>query len=414
MKHQTAEAGESLNPMSQQEFEVTLREHELWMRSDGQEGKRGNFRDVDLRGCLLAGANLQGASLRGSCLQGMDLSKTILQEVDLAEAILSDIKAGGANFQRANFSNAKLDMATLAGADLSFSNMLACDLSGANLERATLVQASMREAQLSSANLEYSNLSQAIMRGATLTDANLSGANLEHADLRETKCMRTRFDGATLKETMLRGAELEGVSFIEVDFSHAVDVAPQYQMIAFQQRQEALLEEKRDLTRQREKLAERETAVLTDKREIEKKIGLYNSLKDEEEKFRKQLASYASRARMFALIWFLAVAVMGLGIALIAVSIPEGKLNIIEIATLFGVLLALLMLFVVSALLQKNASKAVEKHVALRERKQSLLYNEAMDKSHTAATYAGPMTAIDGGRPDDASGANSSILPSKD
>lgn len=389
MDTQAAQAQASFTPMSQQEFETTLREHELWMRTDGQQGRRGNFRDVDLRGCNLAGANLVGASLRGSCLRGMDLSKAIFQEVDLAEAILSEVRAAGANFQRANLSKAKLDMASLVGADFSFANIMAADLSGANLEDAVMVQASMREVQLASATLERANLSQAILRGANLTDASFSRANLEHADLRETNCTRTRLDGANLKETMLRGAELEGVSFIEVDFSHAVDVSPHYQMVAFQQRQEALLEEKRQMAVDRDKLSERETAVLRDKREIEMKIALHNSLAQEEAELRKQLQSYASKAKMFSLIWFLAVAVMGLGVALIAASIPMDKLNMVEISMLFGVLFALMALFAVSALLPKNAVKMLDKHILLRERKQSLHYTESMEKSETA-TYAAP------------------------
>lgn len=413
MKHQAAEAGQNFIPMSQQEFEVILREHELWMRSDGQEGKRGNFRDADLRGCLLAGANLVGASLRGSCMAGMDLSKTVLQEVDMAEANLSGIKADGADFQRANLSNAKLDMASLVDADISFANMLACDLSGANLERVTLVQTSMRETQLASVNLERANLSQAILRGAVLTDANLTGANLEHADMRETKCVRTRFDGANLRETMLRGAELEGVSFIDVDFSHAVDVAPQYQMIAFQQRQEALAEEKREIVHRKAELAEREAATLNDRREVERKIDLYHSLREEEEALCSRLAAYALRAGMFALIWVVAVAVMGLGIALIAASIPSDKLNIVEITALFGVLLALLALFVVSALLPRHAAKLIKKHVALRERKQSPLYNEGMEKSHSVAS-TGLTVSTEGQQPEAYPSGGRSAVPPRD
>lgn len=387
--NQTAESATGLTPLSQAEFDTALRAHELWMRTGGQEGRRGNFRDMDLRNCSLGGANLVGASLRGSCLQGMDLSRVVLQEVDMAEAILSGVKAKGANFQRANLSNAKLDSAVLEEADFSFANLQAADLSGASLDHAILVQTSLREAQLSSAALEKANLSQAIFRGANLTDANLAGANLEHADLRDTKCMRTRFDGANLRETMLRGADMEGVSFIEVDFSHAVDVSPQYQMVAFQQRQEALLEEKRRLAQDREKLAERETAVLNGKRDIELKNGLFNSLKEEEEKLCTQLSTYASWAKMYALIWFLAVAVIGGGIGLMAANIPMDKLNIIEISVLFGSLLAIMLLFVFSAILPRRAAKLLEKHVLLRERKQSLPYTETMEQSDTA-TYAEP------------------------
>lgn len=388
---QTAQAAGEFTPMTQQEFEAVLRDHELWMRTDGQEGRRGNFRDVDLRQCSLAGVSIIGASLRGSCMQGMNLSRTVLQEVDLADAILTGIKGAGANFQRANLSHAKLDMANLEGADLSFTNLQAADFSGANLDHAVVVQASLREAQLASASLERANLSQAIFREANLTDANLSHANLEHADLRDTHCVRTRFDNANLKETMLRGAELEGVSFIEVDFSHAVDVAPQYQMVAFQQRQESLLEERRQLSQEKQKLSEREAAVLNDRREVERKLTLFASLKEEEEKLRTQLTASASKAKMFALIWFLAMAVMGLIIALVAANIPADKLNIVEIIVLFGVLAALLALFAVSAFLPKNAARLIEKHVLLRERKQSLPYNEVMDKSDTAA-HASPVS----------------------
>lgn len=388
---QAAQSAGGLTPMSQQEFESVLREHELWMRTDGQQGRRGNFRDMDMRGCWLAGVTLTGASLRGCYLQGMDLSRAVLQEVDLAEAVLTGAKAMGTNFQRANLSKAKLDMCNLDGADFSFANLQAVDASGANLDNALLVQTSMREAGLASATLERANLSQTILREANLTDANLSQANLEHADLRDTRCVRTRFDNSNLKETMLRGADMEGVSFIEVDFSHAVDVVPQYQMVAFQQRQEALLEEKRTLAQERQKLSEKEAAVLREKRDIEVKIGLFNSLREEEDKFCMQLKSFASKAKMFAFIWFMAMALMGGVIALVAVNIPSDKLNVIEIAVLFGVLLALLALFAASAALPKGAARQVEKHLLLRDRKQSVPYNDTMDKSETATQAEQPL-----------------------
>ena len=111
--------------------------------------------DADLKGAILAFANLCEADLKGA-----NLFMTDLREADLRGAILAF-----ANLREArNLCEAK--------------NLCEADLSGAYLREAELSMA-----DLSGAYLREAELSLADLRGATLADADLNGTLLDRANL---------------------------------------------------------------------------------------------------------------------------------------------------------------------------------------------------------------------------------------
>ena len=120
-----------------------LKEHQLWIDSNGENGERADLSNKNLIRADLRGAGLRRADLRGADLRGADLR--------------------GANLFRANLRRANLFRANLRGA-----NLRRADLIGANLRRADLIGADLIGADLEGANLE----------GANLEGANLEGANL--------------------------------------------------------------------------------------------------------------------------------------------------------------------------------------------------------------------------------------------
>lgn len=103
-----------------------IKQHALWLETDGEKGSRAS----------LIGANLTGADLNG-----------------------------------ANLTRANLTRASLYGANLT----------RANLTRASLIGASLIGASLTGANLAGASLAYANLNGASLDDANLNGANLNGA-----------------------------------------------------------------------------------------------------------------------------------------------------------------------------------------------------------------------------------------
>ena len=105
--------------------------HQVWLRTDGDEGRRLDLRYVDLSGCDLSGADMRHAILRGA---------------DLFDA----------NLQNANLTGADMTGANMEGADLQDANLANADMRRANLRSANLYGADMRDADLSGANIDFS------------------------------------------------------------------------------------------------------------------------------------------------------------------------------------------------------------------------------------------------------------------
>ena len=78
--------------MNRTELNKILKEHKLWLVSNGTKGKKANLRESDLEGVNLEGAILRYANLKGANLEEVNLKGVDLRGVDLE----------GANLERAN------------------------------------------------------------------------------------------------------------------------------------------------------------------------------------------------------------------------------------------------------------------------------------------------------------------------
>ena len=138
-----------------EELKRILEEHEEWVESSGEKGKRADLRRADLIEAELWGrflaeadlseAHLSGADLRGADLCASDLWEADLRSADLSEADLTEANVFEANLSEADLSSANLREADLRGANLSgvrfpFTNLLATDLTGAQLRRASFTE----------------------------------------------------------------------------------------------------------------------------------------------------------------------------------------------------------------------------------------------------------------------------------
>ena len=148
----------NMEKIDQETLFIILKEHQLWLESNGRNGKKADLSNKNLIGADLEGANLRGADLRGADLEGANLR--------------------GANLRGAN-------------------------LIGANLREASLIEASLIEANLIEANLRGANLKGAYLRGANLRGANLEGAYLERANL-----IGADLEGTNLNTQFLGSADL--------------------------------------------------------------------------------------------------------------------------------------------------------------------------------------------------------------
>lgn len=165
--------------MKPQELKEILHEHELWVASKQQAGKRAYFPEADLRKKDLSGANLRGAFFGGANLSEANLSRAYLRQSD---------------FRRAN-------------------------LSGANLSQAILIDASFGDANLANAKLCQANL-----LGAVLLDTNFCGADLLGAELSKAFLYRACFSGANLRTAKFGQARMLQTVFASLDLSEAIEL----------------------------------------------------------------------------------------------------------------------------------------------------------------------------------------------
>ena len=121
-----------------------LKEHQLWIDSNGENGERADLSNKNLIRADLRGAGLRRADLRGADLRGANLFRANLRRANLFRANLR-----GANLRRADLIGANLRRADLIGADL-----IGADLEGANLEGANLNLQFMGNSGLFTNNLQ--------------------------------------------------------------------------------------------------------------------------------------------------------------------------------------------------------------------------------------------------------------------
>ena len=103
-----------LRKITQEELNKILKEHQLWLNSNGREGIKAGLSAMDLSGMNLRHANLRRANLRYANLRGADLYNADLYNVDLRYANLRN-----ANLENTNITGANLYGASLTGANLT-------------------------------------------------------------------------------------------------------------------------------------------------------------------------------------------------------------------------------------------------------------------------------------------------------
>jgi uncharacterized protein YjbI with pentapeptide repeats len=190
---------------------------------------RDGLSGVCLRGANLARSNFAGLDLRGRDFPETDLRKAVLTEADLRGAVLA-----GADLRGANLVRTKLAQANLAGADLPQTDLTDADLSeailrgailtGANLRQVVLCRTILEDADMSEANLIGMNLAGAKLTGAALGGVTLDGATLDGADLTGVHIGRTVFGNVDLRTVQgISTLEHYGPSTIGIDtlyYSH--------------------------------------------------------------------------------------------------------------------------------------------------------------------------------------------------
>ena len=93
---------------SRSDLDEILKQHKLWLKSNGKSGSRAN-----LGGAILIGVDLVYEELSGADLSFADLSGAILIGADLSRTFLLGADLTGANFYYANLSEANFEPKSL-------------------------------------------------------------------------------------------------------------------------------------------------------------------------------------------------------------------------------------------------------------------------------------------------------------
>lgn len=143
-----------------------LEKHELWLKSNGKQGKIFSAIDEDLRKLNLSKANLIKADFSGSNLSGSNLSEANLSETNLIGTNLS-----GSDLYEAIFIGANLIKADLRDVDLFGAKLLGANLSEANLSGADLSDADLRGVQALGTNFSSANFTNACIQDWNINSA---------------------------------------------------------------------------------------------------------------------------------------------------------------------------------------------------------------------------------------------------
>jgi uncharacterized protein YjbI with pentapeptide repeats len=381
----------SLERIDQEVFRQILQAHQLWLTSEGKEGRRANLKDTDLRHIVFAGANLVQASLRGVNLESVDLRGAMLQEADFTEAKLTGANLSGLELRRVNFASANLDRAILDQADLAFSNFLNAHLNEASLREANLERTILRQGQLARANFENANLTDANGRESNFTGAKFIGTLLARTDMRDARFDYAEFVNTRFQQTPFKGSTFNGVSFTQADFKEALEISPEYRSAAYK-------EEKAALEGQLQQIKEKEIELEQRTREREAReaslLALAAELRGVEEQADQRLAATLSSLKKLAVAWLLVTLLVLGGVLMAALGLPFDQLNLAEIAVVACAVLVPLGLFGLATLRVRAAVRHLSEVAALRERKLFPLHTEIV-KTENEQTHSVPALSGD-------------------
>ena len=101
MREEDKTGGGTPKPPSQERAALaeTLKQHRVWLNTDGTRGAHANLANADLHGADLRGATLQRAVLRGANLRGANLANVDLENAVLNDAVLKDVNLADANLK---------------------------------------------------------------------------------------------------------------------------------------------------------------------------------------------------------------------------------------------------------------------------------------------------------------------------
>ena len=212
--------------LTQDAYKEIVSMHTLWLSTDGEEGRRANFRGADLTQIHFGKADLRAANFRSTNLHNCDLRGLTLDDADFSEADMRYVNLTEASCQQTNFNRANLEHAYLHRISATEALFQQANCAYIDARNAQLTNANMRETTLLQANFSFAQLSGSNLRGANAEETIFTHADLSHADCNDAHFIGTTFIDTLLDKTSVRRAEFVDVSFSDSDFSNCKHLDP--------------------------------------------------------------------------------------------------------------------------------------------------------------------------------------------
>jgi len=262
--------------MTQEELDLILKQHKLWLNSNEKEGQQANFSSQyiesnypsssrkslkitfyeDGRIYLPASksvincnpTNFEIESERNLYFSGLDFSDAILTSAVFEDAIFYDCNMSNVNLSKCDLSKAKFGKVQFSGGNfggtyvsrgiphstrsiLSGAYFVRCDFSNMFIQKFDFTDSVLTKSSFEGADLMMTDFSRSRLndtkfdnvnlRCATLILCNMKGATLISADLSRSNLSRANLTSADLSKANLTSADLSKTNLNLVDLSGA-------------------------------------------------------------------------------------------------------------------------------------------------------------------------------------------------
>lgn len=350
--------------------------HQQWLNSAGQEGRRANFRGVDLSGQSFAGFNLTQASFRNAILSQVKFAECLLEEADFAEATGTGVQFHGCTMKSVNFARANMPNARFIHCMMEKAVFLQARFDSAHFSDTRLTESNFREATLPNLHMQRVEWRKSTLRSLAAAHGKFMLVRFDGTDAKEANFNHGRFESVAWHGAMLRNATFQNAMMEESDLTtaeevDAVAVSATEKTVAAQR-----AEEMRALERQRGMVLELQHALT--KRE-ERLVETQEALEVfrghvvlEEAKIRQR----ASSMRMIAASWCMITAMIFTVFIDQLRRIDAAQLDMPAILMIgFGALLVLI-LHVASTVLAYKVSRQLWRLIDEKERLDELIDEE--------------------------------------
>lgn len=338
------------------QLQAIVDQHLLWLETDGQEGKRANFRGLDLSGEEFPAVQLSQASFRNAILDGAHFNGTLLEEADFSEAHCHDTVFENCIMLRALFSRGDLQGAKFRHCHIEKGNFLQAKAPTVHFHDCHLLAANFREAVLSGADIARSELHQATLRSVVMQQARIKDSTLAEADCREADFTNTQCHNVIWKDATCKNAKFEGVLLDHTDLSQAVDLAPSALGHTEKTVKQQLDEQKKELQRETKRLEALRSELRSERQNLDQVWTSLNRDKEHWGKTGEEITQYARRLRAISAGWFMVTAVLGTIIAYQVSRLGLGSLNVLEVSMVGGLAVFIMGLHIKAAIVSYRAS----------------------------------------------------------